>query len=347
MRTRRGAFLGFGHMAEHGHLPAWRERGDVDLVAVADSDAARRTCAARLLPEARVYADAAELLSKEPLDFVDITTPPAMHAPLIAAAARHGCHVLCEKPLTTSLDDYRTALKAVRAAGVTLFTVHNWKHSTPFGRVSALVAEGKLGRLQNVRMESIRNGPSVTVGQDWRNRAAIAGGGILVDHGWHALYMLTTLAGEEPLSVGAVLEKRRYTESDVEDTATCSIEFPSLKGEIFLTWAGAERRTRWRLVGEQGSVEIEEQELRLIRNGQSETHLLPHSLSAGSHHPDWFAPVIEEFFRDVDAPSPRSGNLAEAEQCLTLLTLAYQSAARGGEALPVPARPAGSGPVVT
>jgi predicted dehydrogenase len=338
MKTRRGAFLGFGNVAEHGHLPAWRERGDVELVAIADSDAARRARAAELLPQARIYADAAELLGQERLDFVDINTPPAMHVPLIMAAAQHGCHVLCEKPLTTSVDEYRTAVEAVRAARVALFTVHNWQHSTPFNRVNSLVAEGKLGRLRHVRMESIRNGPSVTVGQHWRNQAAIAGGGILVDHGWHALYLLTTLAAEEPLRVGAVLEKRRYTESDVEDTATCSIEFPSIKAEIFLTWAGTERRTRWNVTGEQGSVEIEEQELRLIHNGRRETHLLPESLSAGSHHPDWFAPVIEDFLRDVDAGSRRSGNLAEAEQCLTLLTLAYQSAARGGEALPVPRR---------
>jgi predicted dehydrogenase len=341
MKTRRGAFLGFGNVAEHGHLPAWRERGGVTIVAVADSDAARRARAAELLPQARVYADATELLGRERLDFVDINTPPATHVPLITAAARHGCHVLCEKPLTTSVEQYQIAVDAVRAAGVTLFTVHNWKHSTPFGRLTSLVSEGKIGRLRHVRMESIRNGPSVTVGQYWRNQAAIAGGGILVDHGWHALYLLTALAAEEPLRIGAVVEKRRYTESDVEDTATCNIEFPSISAEIFLTWAGTERRTRWKVTGELGSVEIEEQELRVIHDGRHESHLLPESLSAGSHHPDWFAPVIEEFLDNVDARSRGSGNLAEAQRCLTLLTLAYQSAARGGEALPVPARPTG------
>jgi predicted dehydrogenase len=342
MNRRRGAFLGFGHVAEKGHLPAWRERGDVEFVAVADTDPGRLALAAQLIPGARVYGEVAELLGEERLDFVDITTPPAMHVPLIAAAAHHGCHVLCEKPLTTSVDAYRLATEAVHAAGVTLFTVHNWKHSDPFGRVTSLLAEGKIGRLRSVRMESIRNGPSVTVGRDWRSRATIAGGGILVDHGWHALYLLLALAGEAPLQVSAVVEKRRYRESDVEDTATCTIEFPSMKGEIFLTWAGAERRTRWRLVGDLGSVDIDEGELRLVRNGAVETDTLPESLSAGSHHPDWFAPVIEGFLDEVDGQAVRGSNLTEAELCLTLLTLAYASAARQGESLPVPARPSGT-----
>jgi len=336
MSARRGAFLGFGHVAEHGHLPAWRERRDVQLVAVADTDAGRRSRAAQLMPEARVYVDAAELLGAEDIDFVDITTPPAMHAALIAAAARHGRHVLCEKPLATCADHYRVAAEAVRDAGVTLFTVHNWKHSTPFLRVSSLLAGGVLGRLHEIRIESLRSQPSVTVGNAWRNRAAIAGGGILVDHGWHALYLLLALAAENPLRVRAVLEKRRYTEADVEDTATCSIEFPSVRGEIFLTWAASERLTRWRVAGELGWLELEEQHLRLHRDGATEIELLPQSLSAGSHHPEWFGPVIEGFLQEVGGEAGRGINLAEAASCLTLLTLAYESAAREGEALPVP-----------
>jgi len=339
MKTRRGAFLGFGNVAEHGHLPAWREREDIELVAVADSDEGRRARARELLPEAHVYCDPVELLGAEPLDFVDITTPPAVHAPLIAAAARHGRQVLCEKPLATSAEAFRSAADAVRDAGVTLFTVHNWKHSLPFRRVVSLLADGAIGRLQSARFESIRMGPSVMVGQDWRSRAAIAGGGILVDHGWHALYLLLSLAGENARRVTAVVEQRRYAESDVEDTATCTVEFPSVQGEIFLTWAGAERRTRWSMIGELGSIRIEEQELEICRNGKVvATEMLLQSLSAGSHHPDWFGPVIDGFFGEVDGLTSRGQNLAEAERCLTLLNLAYASAARGGEPLNVASR---------
>jgi len=336
MKVRCGALLGFGHMAERGHLPAWRERDDARITAVADADPERRVLAQQLIPDARVYADSGTLLREERIDFVDISTPPAHHAPLIVEAATAGCDILCEKPLATAREAYRMAVDAVQAAGVTLFTVHNWKNSPAFGRVSSLLAEGAIGRLQRVRMESIRDGRSVTVGRGWRGEAAIAGGGILVDHGWHALYLLPALLGENPRRVGAVLEKRRYSDSDVEDTATCTIEFPSVTGEIFLTWAGSERRTRWRLEGERGSIELDERDLRVERDGQTETSELPQSLSAGSHHPDWFDPIIDEFLREVNGEIPRGEHLAAAERCLTLLTLAYESAARGGEPLSVP-----------
>jgi len=186
MTIRRGAVLGFGNMAEHGHVPAWRGRSDLALVAVADPDPSRRAAARAALPDARVYADPRELLAREKPDFVDVAAPPARHAPLVAEAAGAGCHILCEKPLATSVEEYARAARAVREAGVVLHPVHNWRHSGHFRRVAAMLAEGSVGRVRRLRFEVVRDGQSATVGAQWRRRAAIAGGGILVDHGWHA-----------------------------------------------------------------------------------------------------------------------------------------------------------------
>ncbi len=336
MTVRRVALMGFGNVAEHGHLPAWRRRDDVQIVAVADVDPVRRALAARLLPVARVYPDASALLQREQPDIVDIATPPALHVPFVVEAAAAGCHILCEKPLATAVADYRRAARAVAASGVTLFTVHNWKHSAQFARVSALLAEGAVGRVRHIRLETIRNGWSVAVGGAWRSRAALAGGGILVDHGWHAFYLLTSLAGERPRRISATLERRRYTKTDVEDTARCTVEFPSMTGEIRLTWAGAERRTRWRVSGERGSLELDQGRLELRRGPEILRFVFRDSLSASSHHPEWFGAVIDAFVREIEDQAIRGENLAEAESCLMLLSLAYASGARGGRALRVP-----------
>ena len=220
MSVRRIALIGFGHVAERGHLPGWRERDDFEIVAVADANSERRALASRLLPAARLYEDLEALLARETLDVVDIATPPVLHAPLIAKAAAAGCHVLCEKPLATSVADYRAAREAVNAAGVTLFTVHNWKHSAQFMRLGVLLGKGSIGCLKQVRLEVIRSGHAVTVGSEWRSDANQAGGGILIDHGWHALYLLLSLALEQPQRIGAAVERRRYTAANVEDTAS-------------------------------------------------------------------------------------------------------------------------------
>jgi predicted dehydrogenase len=342
MSRRRTALLGFGHVAEHGHLPAWRARDDFAIVAVADPDAARRATARRLLPDARVYADPLAVLADEPLDVVDIATPPALHAPLAIRAARAGCHILCEKPLATTVADYRAVAAAVRAAGVTLFTVHNWKHSAQFAQLSALLDAGAVGRPTHLRLETIRAGRAVSVGNEWRGDAALAGGGILVDHGWHALYLLLSLANQPAQQIRATIERRRYTGADVEDTATCQIEFPSLRGEIFLTWAGDTRRTCWQVQGTEGTLTLADDGGELVRGAERRALTFPSSLSEGSHHPDWFGAVIDDFVAEIEDPARRGRNLAEAERCLLLTALAYDSGAQGGRTLAVPgAVPAG------
>src|SRR4051794_21339557 len=105
-RRRRGAIVGFGFIAEKGHAPAYATSDELEIVAVADICGARREAAARALPGARIYESHADLLVTEgrELDFVDITTPPYVHATIARAAMEAGLHVMCEKPLATTAD---------------------------------------------------------------------------------------------------------------------------------------------------------------------------------------------------------------------------------------------------
>jgi predicted dehydrogenase len=225
---------------------------------------------------------------------------------------------------------------AVRQAGVTLCTVHNWKHSEQFARMTALLAAGAVGQPARLRQETIRNGRARSIGREWRGDAALAGGGILVDHGWHALYLLLGLANDPPQQVRATTERRRYTNADVEDTVTCEIEFPSLRGEIFLTWAGEARHTCWQVQGSEGTLTLADDRGELVRGGARHELAFARSLSEGSHHPDWFGAVIDDFVAEIEDPARRGRNLAEAERCLLLTALAYESAAQDGRPLAVP-----------
>jgi predicted dehydrogenase len=276
------------------------------------------------------------LLRREQLDFVDIATPPGLHAAAMIAAAQSGVHILCEKPLTTSLRDYRRVRAAVRQAGVVLHTVHNWKYSEAFRTATQLMADGSLGPLTAIAFDTARNGCAVATGDNWRVRAAMAGGGILVDHGWHAFYLLLALANERPQRIRATLERRRYLDAEVEDTALCAVEFPSLQAEIRLTWAASERRTSWRLTGDDGELRIDDDQLVLQGSRAHHVQRLATALSSGSHHPDWFTGVIEEFRKELDDPARRGLNQAEAELCLLMLNLAYASDAQESRLLDIP-----------
>lgn len=336
--AHHGAIMGFGNVAANGHLPGWRERADFRIIAVADPDPARRALAEELIPAVRTYGSPEELLGSERLDFVDIATPPALHAPVIIAAANAGVHVLCEKPLAVSWQEYQAVRAAVRRAGTVLFTVHNWKYSEAFRAVHQLLEDGALGTLHTISFETARNGCARTTGDNWRVRAALAGGGILVDHGWHAFYLLLALANERPRRIRATLDRRRYVDAEVEDTALCTVDFPSLTGEIRLTWAAAERRTSWRLIGEDGEVLVQDDRLVVSGKQAQRSQRLATALSAGSHHPEWFAGVVESFRQELDDPAMRGTNQAEAEWCLMMLNLAYASGAQDSRALDIPVR---------
>jgi predicted dehydrogenase len=337
--VRRIALIGFGNVAERGHLPGWSQRDDFRIVAVADTDARRRAVVTRLLPDVHVYESAEDLLREKKLDAVDIATPPRWHAPLAVSAAGAGCHVLCEKPLATSRADHEMVVRATRESGTTLFTVHNWKHSAQFAAVTALLSEGAIGKLVHIHLETVRARSARSAGASWRHDPEVAGGGILFDHGWHAFYLLSALAGRRPTQVSARVGRERS--DGVEHAADCRLDFGALSGAIDLTWAGAGRRTTWTLQGTDGTVVVEDGHLDLRRGGETQRLTFARSLSDGSHHPDWFGGVIDDFVREVEDPTVRGRNLAEADLCFTLTRLAYESASCEGRSLPVPPSEAG------
>jgi len=251
----RGAFIGFGNVAAKGHLPGWQSRTDVRIVAATDVLSTRRDAFLKACHNGRWYESVDDLLSGETLDFVDICTPPSSHAALIRQALEADLHVLCEKPLVTQLADAQLVAAASARAGRVVYAVHNWLKAPICLKISALIAEGAIGGARSIRWRTLRTQPAVAVAPEgstnWRVDPAIAGGGILLDHGWHALYCIVRWAGA-PRGIAAVLEKRRFHESPLEDTATVALDLMSGSGHIYLTWAGEERANTIEIEGEQG-----------------------------------------------------------------------------------------------
>ncbi len=351
-RVLRGAIVGFGNVAVHGHVPAWKTDRHFTILAVCDPDPARLEVAAELLPDARRYPSIDDLLTNERLDFLDIATPPMMHAEIALKAASQGVHVLCEKPLTLGTDECNRIRSAASAAHVVVFTNHNWKYAPIFRTAKRVLRRGEIGRITHVELQTLRTQPPGGTGapeKTWRLDPAQAGGGILVDHGWHAFYLALYVLDAEPIAVAARTARRKFLTSEVEDTANCTIEFDGTTAEIFLTWAADERRNTARVTGTQGTLEIADRSLivRVAERAPVET-AFAQPLSAGSYHPDWFAALLDDFREELYEPKLRGTNFREAETCCRLLELAYRSSANDGvrlsfrEALP-PVKSPGTG----
>jgi predicted dehydrogenase len=327
----RGAFIGFGNVAANGHLCGWRGCNDVRMVAATDALAERRNAFSAACPEARWYDSVDALLSREAFDFVDICTPPNSHLALIEQALQAGRHVLCEKPLVIRVAEAQRVAAAAARAGRVVHAVHNWLKAPICRKIAVLIAQGAVGRIKAIRWRAVRTAPASAVvaagGGNWRVDPAIAGGGILFDHGWHALYCLMRWGGE-PRTVAAKLETRRFHEWPLEDTATVVLELASGTGEIFLTWAGEQRSNTIVIEGERGRIDAANERVVLQTEASERQWSCPPALSQGSHHPDWFAGVADDFRAAVATDG--KGNLEEAVLCARLIELAQRSSAAGG-----------------
>ena len=195
----RGAFVGFGNVADKGHMPGWLARDDVRIVAATDAAPSRRAAFLAACPDGRCYDTIDDLIGRERLDFVDICAPPGSHAALIGRALGAGLHVLSEKPLVTRADDAARLASAAVRAGRVLHTVHNWLNAPICLRISALIDDGAIGAVRSVRWRTLRSQPAIAVSApgvaNWRVDPKLAGGGILFDHGWHALYCVARWSG--------------------------------------------------------------------------------------------------------------------------------------------------------
>jgi predicted dehydrogenase len=334
--------IGFGNMAEKGHLPGWRRERRVALRAVCDPDPARRKRAARLLPTVRTYSCPEDLYAEESLDFVDVCTPPPSHAALMADALRRGMHVLCEKPFVADRAELARVRRLSGERKRIAFPVHNWKDAPILARAIDWVRRGLIGKVIHSEFHTLRCRPAIGLTQ-WRSeKEAAGGGGILLDHGWHGIYLLLNFHEERPRSVSARLHPAPSGRGRAEHTAHLLMGFRNATASLFLTWNADRRYNSARVYGEKGFLILEDDRIVLRpHKGGARVATYRHPLSHGSHHPDWFGPVLNRFLKSMEDRRRAARELEEAALCLEITLRGYASAHKGGRALPIPPKKGG------
>lgn len=335
----KGAIIGLGNVALNGHLPGWKSKSEFRIVAGVDSHSERLNLFSRALPEALCTDSLAQL--PQDLDFVDICTPPHTHFNMVMEALGRGWNVLCEKPLVLATWQLDQIVQLAKEREKLVFTVHNWKFAPICRKITELISSGALGQIHHCDWQVLRTGPSIaTEADNWRLDPDKAGGGILVDHGWHAFYLVIDWMGADPSAVQASLENRSHLDLAVEDTAVVTIRFDSINrqggtAKIFLTWASPQRRNLGTIQGTLARLTIADDWLKLVRNdGGEERFHFETELSSGSHHPEWFRCVAEEFAGELEGSSRPGSNLRIAELCLRLVEQSKASS-RAQEYLPL------------
>jgi len=138
-----------------------------------------------------------ELVAREDIDLVDITAPNNEHVDMIVKAAEKGKHVLCEKPLATSLADAKRAVAAVKKAGVIHMLMHNYRRCPAVSLAKEMIASGELGEIYHWRAFYLQDWLlSPEVPMMWRVQKKIAGSGALGDLMAHSIDLAHWLIGD-------------------------------------------------------------------------------------------------------------------------------------------------------
>lgn len=247
-------FQGVAHMHAYSYASCAKGRNDVHVVGVWDRDPEKSAAFAQAF-SVDVIESADALCDSS--DAVVIACENKRHAEDIETAARHGCAILCEKPLVTDEAEAGRAMAALKTSGVRLMTAFPCRFSPAFSRLKQLVSEGAVGPLRALRTTNRGSCPF-----GWFVQKEHSGGGAMIDHTVHVADLLRDLLQAEPTSVFAQIGSNLYGQ-DWEDTAMVTLTFP---GGIFATldssWSRPKSYKTWgdvtiSAVGDSGVVDLD------------------------------------------------------------------------------------------
>ncbi|MGY1622316.1 Gfo/Idh/MocA family protein [Geodermatophilus sp. SYSU D00965] len=195
--------VGLGRIADTEIAPAVAAADNSTLVGVVSRDLGRARDFAGRHGAASAYDDFGALLVDPAVDAVYIATPNALHADQVVAAAAAGKHVLCDKPLATTVADAERAVTACREAGVGLGITFQTRRHEGMGDLRELVARGEIGP---VRLVQLQLGPGRMLPKSWRTDPALAGAGVMNNFGVHAFDLLRYLLDAEVVEATAVVD---------------------------------------------------------------------------------------------------------------------------------------------
>ncbi|MEJ5945523.1 Gfo/Idh/MocA family oxidoreductase [Pseudokineococcus basanitobsidens] len=214
---RLGVAMVGGSFMGRTHSHAWRTAphvfdlpAAVDMVVLAGRDAGRADAAARQLGWRGSTDDWRSVLERDDVDLVDVCVPGDLHEEVAVAALAAGKHVLCEKPLASTLDAAERMADAARAAadrGVLSMVGFSYRRVPALALAQRLVADGRVG---DVRQVVVSYAQDWLVDPDfpltWRLQSDRAGSGALGDIGSHAIDMVQHLTGHRFTDVVAAAE---------------------------------------------------------------------------------------------------------------------------------------------
>jgi predicted dehydrogenase len=221
--------IGCGKIAQVRHIPEYAENRQVELAAYYDLNIDRARKIAQKYG-GKLYSSVAELLADPTIDAVSVCTANTSHAEISIAALKAGKHVLCEKPMATTLEDCEAMVKTARETGKFLMVGQNQRLARAHVKAKELIQEGLIGEIVSFRTTFGHGGPetwSIDPGKNvWffdKNKAAL---GVMADLGIHKTDLIHFITGQTVVETTArlvTLDKHDASGNliSVDDNAFC------------------------------------------------------------------------------------------------------------------------------
>jgi len=268
--------IGCGRVATLIHLPSLEKISGCEVVALTDIDEDRLNEAAEKFCVDEKYTDCHAMLEKADLDAVFVCSPPETHFQMVMDSIRHGKHVLCEKPLTMTVEEglaVKEALEKWRiktSKPLVVMPAHNFIFTPCFMEVLNVLKSGLMGKLCEIRCCVTSNLKFYKPKTDFRS---LARGGVIEDQLPHAIYLYQTVAGPaQKISLIKPKAKRHVAIDDVTVEAELA---DGVSAEMVAGWASFVPSLQLDLVGDSGQLKTDvlrnPYNLTIIKEGKAET----------------------------------------------------------------------------
>jgi predicted dehydrogenase len=246
----RWGVLGVAAIAVKKVIPAMQKCELAEITAIASRELQKAQDAAKALGIPKAYGSYEELLADPEIDVIYNPLPNQLHVPWSVKAAEAGKHVLCEKPLSMTVEEGKQLLDVEKRTGVKLGEAFMVDCHPQWVRTRELIRAGKIGQLRsfqgffsyfNVNPANIRNLPET-------------GGGGLMDIGCYLIHGSRFFFGEEPSRVVALIDND--PEMKIDRLTSFILDFPA--GQSISTCSTQlVPYQRMHCIGTKGRIEIE------------------------------------------------------------------------------------------
>jgi predicted dehydrogenase len=272
----RVGIVGLVHGHVHGFLEQFRHSPEIDIVGIAEPDRQLLSQAAEKygFDRQHLFTDLEEMIVTAHPQAVLVYTNTYDHRRVVEICARHGVHVMMEKPLAVSIEDARAMEKAARAGNIHVLVNYETSWYRSNHAAYDLVHDGGIGEIRKVVVHDGHQGPKEIGVQAeflaWLTDPKLDGGGALFDFGCYGADLMTWLMdGQRPTTVTAVTQRiKPQIYPRVDDEATIVLTYPKAQAIIQASWNWPFDRKDMEVYGQTGYViTVKRDDIRVRRKG--------------------------------------------------------------------------------